>query len=644
MELIKAQLLIVDDNPENLRVLSSMLKQQGYGVRAAKNGKQAIESFQMEPPDLVLLDIQMPMMDGYEVCRRIKKQACYRLIPIIFISAMEEAFNKAMAFEAGGSDYITKPIQAEEVLARVKTHLNLYKYQKELKNKNFELLQQFKATFEQAAVGIAHIDMHTGFYLKVNQRFADMLGYCVDELLKKTIEEITHPDFYERDAFKIEQLKRKEIDFFVREKKYLTAEGLPMWCKITMSLVAHQQESRSGYLLLIIEDISKTKEMERAQKENERLISQMQRMEAIGTLAGGIAHDFNNILSAIIGYTEIALTEATKGSMLEKNLLAVCSAGQRATDLVKQILTVARQPDKKRSVIQPKVITKEVLKFIRSTTPTFIKITHKIDSDASIMADATQIHQLLMNLCTNAIQAMEDSGGELHVSIKDVFFDNRNLLIDMKPGPYIEIKVSDTGGGIAPESIDLIFDPYFTTKGPGEGTGLGLATVHGIVKNCKGKIQVVSQPGKGTKFTIHLPVSQNLTEKKTKTPEKLPSGQEKILVVDDEATIAKMVGSLLESLGYSVTAKSNGIEALELFKERPDDFDLILSDITMPDITGDKLAMEVMKIRPDIPIVLCTGYSKLMSKEDALKLGIRAFIHKPFTLKDLAQTIRKALD
>ncbi len=637
-------ILIADDNPENLKVLSKLLKREGYKVRVAINGKQALESFQAEPPDLILLDIQMPKMDGYEVCRLIKEQECHRLIPVIFISAMEEVFNKVLAFRAGGSDYISKPFQAEEVLARIKTHLDLYKHQRQLREKNIELLQQYKTTFEQAAVGIAHIDPHTGQYLKVNERFAGILQYSRDELLKKNLKEITHPDSYEDDTQLIEQLKNKKIDFFVKEKQYLMADGVAVWCKVTVSLVENRQGHIPNYLLSIIEDISRRKEMEREQKEYERLLLQMQRMEAIGTLAGGIAHDFNNILSVIIGFTELALLETPDGTSLGESLNEVYSAGKRAKDLVNQILTFARQSDEEKTSLQPRVITTEVLKFIRSTTPATIEIEQEIEGNASIKGNATQIHQLLMNLCTNAVQAMEDSGGVLKVSIKDVILLKKDVLPGMSSGEYIEIKVSDTGVGIPPDLIKLVFDPYFTTKAPGEGTGLGMAMAHGIVDSYKGKIDVESQLGKGTIFTVHLPVSKKHADRPVREPEKLPEGRESILLVDDEISIAEMGRKLLKSLGYSVTTRNNSIEALELFKADPEAFDLVLTDMTMPNMTGDILAIELMKIRPDIPVVLCTGFSKKISSETASELGIKAFTYKPLAKADLARIIRNVLD
>ena len=232
----------------------------------------------------------------------------------------------------------------------------------------------------------------------------------------------------------------------------------------------------------------------------------------------------------------------------------------------------------------------------------------------------------------------------LKVSIKDVFLDKKDLPIGMKPGDYVEIKVSDTGVGIAPEFMDLVFDPYFTTKGPGEGTGLGLAMAHGIIDSYKGKISVDSQLGKGTTFTIHLPVNKKHADFDVGESEMCPSGTETILFVDDEVSIAKTGSKLLESLGYSVTARINSIEALELFRAQPDNFDLVITDMTMPNMTGDKLAIELMKIRPDIPVVLCTGYNKKISKKTASEIGIKAFAYKPLAREDLAKIIRKVLD
>ncbi|MDO9109044.1 MAG: ATP-binding protein, partial [Desulfatirhabdiaceae bacterium] len=320
--------------------------------------------------------------------------------------------------------------------------------------------------------------------------------------------------------------------------------------------------------------------------------------------------------------------------------------GLRAKDLEKQILTFARQAGEELKPVQVSILVKEALKLLRSSLPTTIEIKQNIESDSLIMADPTQVHQVVMNLCTNAGQAMEEEGGVLHVGLTDVRLDAdfTKTCEDLIPGDYLKLSVSDTGSGISPEVMKSIFDPYFTTKAPGEGTGMGLATVHGIVKHNGGEIVVDSEVENGSIFTVYLPITKKRTGAESYHAEALPFGTERILFVDDEPPIAAMGGKLLEGLGYQVTARTSSVEALALFRSKPDDFDLIISDMTMPNMTGDKLAVELMKIRPGIPVILCTGYSKKISNEAALDIGIKAFAYKPTVKADLARTIRKVLD
>jgi PAS domain S-box-containing protein len=375
-------------------------------------------------------------------------------------------------------------------------------------------------------------------------------------------------------------------------------------------------------------------------------LQQAQKMESIGTLAGGIAHDFNNILSSVIGFTELALDAADKETPIAEDLHEVYSAGLRAKDLVQQILTFARQSDEKLAPIQADIIIKEVLKFIRSSIPTTIEIKQTIKSDSLIMGNPTQIHRIMMNLCTNAAHAMENEGGTLEVALKDINIERavRRGTSHLQSGNYIEIKVSDTGDGIEPQIINKIFEPYFTTKKRGEGTGMGLAMVHGIVETYGGIICAESSMGKGTVFTVYLPVARVNKAHQQYKVEELPTGQERILFIDDEAQIAKFGSRILGQLGYSVTSITNSLEALELFQTKPNDFDLVISDVTMPEMTGDILAQKLMQIRQDIPIILSTGYSKKVSAENASKIGVKALIVKPFVKTDLAQTVRKVLD
>ncbi len=393
-------------------------------------------------------------------------------------------------------------------------------------------------------------------------------------------------------------------------------------------------------------DITKVKDLETERQRTETRLRQAQKMEAIGTLAGGIAHDFNNILSAILGYAELALDDAQKGKPAEGYIAEIVKAGNRAKDLVQQILTFSRQTETEAKPIQVKPIVKEALKLLRATLPSTIEIRSAIKSDAIVLADPTQIHQVVMNLCTNAGHAMRDSGGVLSVALDEEDLDESftDHYPGMRPGPFIRLTVADTGHGIEPALTDKIFDPYFTTKEKGEGTGMGLAVVNAVVQGCRGAVAVASNPGRGTIFKVYLPIAPRRAEGQVKDETPAVGGNERILFVDDEPALVEMGRQMLSRLGYRVTAASESSRALALFREDPGAFDLVITDMTMPHMTGDVLAAELMAIRPDIPVVICTGYSERISQESAFEAGIKALIYKPITRRELAGTVRSVLD
>ena len=388
-------------------------------------------------------------------------------------------------------------------------------------------------------------------------------------------------------------------------------------------------------------------ELERQKLEGQ--LRQAQKLEAIGTLAGGIAHDFNNILGAILGYAEMAKEDCRPGSYAARDVDQVLAAGNRARELVKQILAFSRQAEIEHIPLQPSTIIREAIKLLRSSFPSTIRIVEEVDRDAGlILADPTQIHQVLMNLCTNAFHAMEERGGTLGVALRRRAMTAADLseVPDAVPGEYVQLVVSDTGPGIPPEIRDRIFDPYFTTKEQGKGTGLGLAIVHGITKNCSGFVLCRSVLGEGSEFIVHLPVHQQrevapAAGVAARAP--LTSGGERILFVDDEEMLVVMGRSMLERFGYKVTAATGSREALAVFREGPDQFDLVITDQTMPDMTGMELAGHFLKIRHDIPIILCTGYSNLVSEEKIRAAGIRALALKPLTKMELVDLIRTTL-
>jgi PAS domain S-box-containing protein len=398
--------------------------------------------------------------------------------------------------------------------------------------------------------------------------------------------------------------------------------------------------------LQVATDITQLKTLEQERQRTETQLRQAQKMEAIGTLAGGIAHDFNNILSAILGYSELALDDALNDRPSPQYLRQILKAGSRARDLVQQILTFSRQTETVAKPIQVQPIVKEALKLLRASLPSTIEIRANIQSDAIVEADPIQIHQVIMNLCTNAGHAMRETGGMLTVEIMNETLSQKftERYTYMTPGEYLKIEISDTGHGISKKIIDKIFDPYFTTKEKGEGTGMGLAVVQGIVQGCNGAVSVGTSEGQGATFKIYLPITHTDEPTQTKSEVDILGGTERILFVDDELTLVELSKQLMERLGYQVTIRTSSIEALELFIKQPHEFDLIITDMTMPNMTGDILATKLMSIRPDIPVIICTGYSEKITQKLLDRLKIKALILKPIIRDELLIAVRQVLD
>ncbi len=378
----------------------------------------------------------------------------------------------------------------------------------------------------------------------------------------------------------------------------------------------------------------------------EERIRQWQKMEALGTLAGGIAHDFNNILLPIIINTELTLAGEKEDSPVVHRLNQVLEAARRGKDMVKQIITFSRQKEQGRQPVEIPPIIRESLKFLRVSMPKSIEISEKIEAESAMaVADPTQIHQVLMNLGSNAAYAMREKGGSLEVGLSEVLLDEEAAArhIDLKPGAYLRMTVTDTGQGMTPEVLQRIFEPFFTTKKQGEGTGMGLPVVHGIVKSHGGDITVASEFGKGTTFTIFLPRIIGARQAEEEASRPFPTGTERVLFVDDEDIQVRAMNKLLEHLGYRVVGLSNPRKALDVFRRQPDAFDLVIMDQTMPQMSGIDLAHEILRARPHLPVILCTGYSETINEKDALAAGVSAFMLKPFSVKEIAETIRRVL-
>ena len=477
-------------------------------------------------------------------------------------------------------------------------------------------------------------------YEAANNSYLKAHALNEQDLVGHTVAEVNGADVFEErikaymdNAFRGEVVSyQDEVRYKGAGRRHVEVSYFPYKNNkgITISVVAH------------IKDITDKKQME------QRLV-RSEKMEAIGTLAGGIAHDFNNILSGILGYAQLGKINSDQPGKVNRHLDQIIKGSQRAGELVRQILTFSRQYEYKKQPLKVILVIKEALKLIRASIPTFIEIKEELYSESIILADPLQIHQIIINLCTNAYHSMLDTKGRVTVTLKDVKISGHEDIPgpDISPGIYLQLEVSDTGHGMDEQTQKKVFDPYFTTKEFGKGTGLGLALVHGIVEEHNGCILIDSKVGKGSSFRILFPVLEKATgdskhPKVDKTS--LLKGTERIMIVDDEESILFSTKELLEDCGYYVSAFLDGRQAFDEFKNAPENFNLIITDMTMPKMTGDDLAREVLKIRPGLPIILCTGYSDRISEERALAIGICKFVQKPLISHDLTILIRNVLD
>ncbi len=486
------------------------------------------------------------------------------------------------------------------------------------------------------AITVADAD---GYIVMANESVRDVYGYEPDEIIGQ------HGSIFAPDEEKGLQQSMDLLDELFKKGIVRNAlierrhkDGRTLQVEASQVLLKNPDGFFAG-------SVSSTRDITERKKFEDQL-RQAQKMEAIGTLAGGIAHDFNNILAAIMGYTELSKDLAKGNSTLERNLSQIFKSTERAKTLVRQILAFSRKTDSEVMPLQLHVVITEALKLLRASLPSIISIGSDIDNtDDVVVADATEIYQIVMNLCTNAAYAMQRSGGVIEVILKPVDLDwnSAGYYTGLAPGPYVQLSVKDTGTGIPSDIIDRIFEPFFTTKEVGRGTGMGLAMVHGIVKRYKGDIKVYSEPGRGAVFHILLPRAEAEKVQGHVAGREAPQGTESVLLVDDEAVLLDVGEKILSSLGYRVTTTGSSVEALELFKKNPAGFDLVITDQTMPGLTGYELAQQLKQVRSDIPIILCTGYSDLVTAESALALGIKAFVIKPLNRLALAETIRKVL-
>jgi PAS domain S-box-containing protein len=513
-------------------------------------------------------------------------------------------------------------------------------YYPQLRQRLLEL-ERFRYLLDRTHDLILVVRLPSGDVTDFNQSAPRLTGFSAEELMALKVEDLM-PELSRRLAGHArpdgEPLAAGALTTHLRRRD---ASRLPVEVTVETALW-----NGSVCAIIVARDITDRLQAETEMKILEKQLRQAQKMEAVGTLAGGIAHDFNNILSAVIGFAEMAVEETLPDSSLRHSMQQVLKAGLRAKNLVKQILAFSRQSEQALHPVQMRKVVQEAGELLRASLPSTIEIRREIRSNAFVLADPTQMHQVLMNLCTNAAHAMRTRGGTLTIGLEDLDAPPpaADAPMELLPGAYVSLTVSDTGVGIPGAFLERIFDPFFTTKGVGEGTGMGLSVAHGIVKSHGGTIDVTSREGQGSTFTVLLPAISPSDEGALNRPAAVPGGTERILVVDDEAMLAQMTAQLLERLGYRVTAESSSPRALERFRRAPHEFDLVITDMTMPGVTGKELALEILALRPQLPVILCTGFSEIIDEASARAMGIRAFTMKPIVMRELAETVRRVLD
>ncbi len=536
-----------------------------------------------------------------------------------------------------------KPIKQDgKIMSAALSSIDITK-RKTIEEALHESEYNYKQLFENARA-LVSLYGKNGRLLLINNLAAEVLGGTPQDLIGKSFKDLYPKKIAEDYSRRIQKIISSGTSK-IYEDKIESSHGI-RWLITHITPIKNRNGDIYG-TQAIAHDITERKKAEREKAEMSKRLQQAQKMESLGTLAGGIAHDFNNTLAAIINFTELALLQSNDAGASSSHLKQVLAAANRGKDITKQMLAFTRPTTQEQKPLDIRRILTETQRFLRASLPTTIEIRKNIRVKSGVIsADPTQIHQVLMNLCSNAAFAMRETGGVLTISLSDQkITKERAEYRELKPGNYLKLTVKDSGHGIKKEDLERIFEPFFTTKERGEGTGMGLSVVHNIIKNHEGTIRVASNPSEGTAFDILLPKSNKEAVAITDIfkPASKNFKTARILFVDDQNILVEAGKQMLEQLGYKVVALSNSQEALKIFRTHPSSFDLVITDMTMPKLTGADLSKELLQIRSDIPIILCTGFNEQINSEKAKKIGIREMLMKPLSANELTDAIQKAL-
>ncbi len=648
----RQRILIVDDEFHNRQLLEVMLAREGCLVLTAASGEEALAVVAQRPPDLIIIDVMMPGLDGFQVTRALKGAVATKNIPVIILTARDDRDARMMGLNSGAEDFITQPVDHGELCARVRNLLRLKAYcdyhdrysqllEGEVGSRTAELVASerlYRSTFDAAPVGIAHVGLD-GRWLRVNQRLRDLLGYAHGELPGVASQGL-HQSPGEVESWR--QMAAGTRDRCVTDEKQLRRlDGGLVWARVNAS-VHRDEQGRALHFIAVIEDITERRELE-AQ------VRQASRMDAIGQLASGVAHDFNNILSVVISYSEMLAADMEEGDPMRADLGEIQRAGLRAADLTRQLLAFSRK-----QVLQLRSVDlNEVLLGMETMLRRLIGENVELTATRSpalrkILVDPGQMEQVIMNLAVNARDAMP-RGGRLTLETAEQYLDEAFARehAGVKPGPHVVLTVSDSGTGMDGPTLAQMFEPFFTTKEVGKGTGLGLATVFGIVRQSGGTITVRSELGEGTTFKVYLPTQdQDSGARASSISPDHPTlcGTETILLVEDEERVRDLVRTILCRYGYNVLDAQGGGDALLLCEQHHRAIDLLLTDVVMPRMSGRQLAERLVAIHPALRVLYMSGYTDdVVVRHGALDSTIR-FLQKPITPESLGRAVREALD
>jgi PAS domain S-box-containing protein len=652
-----ARILIVDDERLNRQLLEVILGTEGFQLSTAVNGEEALAMVAQQPPDLILLDVLMPVMDGYQVAARIKGNPATRCIPVIMISDLEDRNARMLALTAGAEDFLTKPVDRAELCLRVRNLLRLKAYgdyhdkysqllEGEVGSRRADLIESerlYRSTFEAAPVGIVHVGLD-GRWLRVNQRLCDLLGYSRDELQAVAGQDLVQSEQAVGEAEAIRRMAAGALErHVIDEKRYLCRDDTFVWARINMS-VHRDGDGQPQHFILVFEDITERRTLE-AQ------VRQSSKMDAIGQLASGVAHDFNNLLSVVISYSELIAADLKEGDPMRADVDEIRSAGLRAVELTRHLLAFSRQ-----QVLQPKIVDlAEIVGGLEKMLGRLIGEDVELavvgpPPLGKILVDPGQMEQVIMNLAVNARDAMPQ-GGKLTIETAEVVLDEAYAAHHdgVKPGPHIMLAVSDTGVGMDKATQARMFEPFFTTKEAGKGTGLGLATVFGIVRQSGGTISVESESGRGTTFRVHFPapdgavVAAGAAVAKPSAYGRTLRGCETILLVEDEERVRVLARTILRKYGYNVLEAQSAGDAFLMCEQHAATIDLLVTDVVMPRMSGRQLAERLLPLRCGMKVLYMSGYMDDAVVRHGVQDSTIAFLQKPFTPETLARKVREVL-